>query len=195
MFALSIFILPFVKQSESIFASISITDLYQVVGTMGYSAPEYLQTGRLTSKNDVWSYGVFLYELITGRCPLDRNLPRSEQKLLEWVKPYLSNSKRFKLILDQRLEGKYPIKSVYKLATVANKCLAKNPRSRPKMSEVLELVNAIVEESTETESMDRFRAVGYSGDNEAKKKRSITNFKAVDKGWFGQMWTPKLVGT
>jgi serine/threonine protein kinase len=79
---------------------------HQVVGTMGYAAPEYLQTGRLTSKNDVWSYGVFLYELITGRRPLDRNLPRGEQKLLEWIKPYLSDAKKFQLILDPRLDKK-----------------------------------------------------------------------------------------
>ncbi|KAG9150132.1 hypothetical protein Leryth_009699 [Lithospermum erythrorhizon] len=44
-----------------------------VVGTTGYTAPEYMQTGHLTSKSDVWSYGVFLYELITGRRPVDRN--------------------------------------------------------------------------------------------------------------------------
>ncbi|KAI6678865.1 hypothetical protein NL676_039661 [Syzygium grande] len=47
-----------------------------VVGTIGYAAPQYLQTGRITSKSDVGSYGVFLYELITGRRPRDRNLPR-----------------------------------------------------------------------------------------------------------------------
>ncbi|XP_004304448.1 PREDICTED: probable receptor-like protein kinase At5g47070 [Fragaria vesca subsp. vesca] len=116
-----------------------------VVGTMGYAAPEYIQTGRLTSKNDVWSYGVFLYELITGRRPLDRNRPKSEQKLLEWVKPYLSDLKKFRLIIDPRLEGKYPLKSVQKLAIVANRCLVRLPKNRPKMSEVLEMVNQIIE--------------------------------------------------
>lgn len=112
---------------------------------MGYAAPEYIQTGRLTSKNDVWSYGVFLYELITGRRPLDRNRPKSEQKLLEWVKPYLSDLKKFRLIIDPRLEGKYPLKSVQKLAIVANRCLVRLPKNRPKMSEVLEMVNQIIE--------------------------------------------------
>ncbi|XP_021827456.1 probable serine/threonine-protein kinase PBL19 [Prunus avium] len=116
-----------------------------VVGTMGYAAPEYIQTGRLTAKNDVWSYGVFLYELITGRRPLDRNRPKSEQKLLEWVKPYLSDLKKFRLIIDPRLEAKYPLKSVQKLAIVANRCLVRLPKNRPKMSEVLEMVNQIIE--------------------------------------------------
>ncbi|KAL9272232.1 Serine/threonine-protein kinase PCRK1-like protein [Drosera capensis] len=121
-----------------------------VVGTLGYAAPEYIRTGRLTSKNDVWSYGVFLYELITGRRPLDRNRPRSEQKLLEWVKPYLSDMKKFQLIVDPRLERKYNLKSIHKLSLVANRCLTKQPKARPKMSEVLEMVNRLVEASVDS---------------------------------------------
>ncbi|KAK9065876.1 hypothetical protein SSX86_015278 [Deinandra increscens subsp. villosa] len=117
-----------------------------VVGTVGYAAPEYVQTGRLTSKSDVWSFGVVLYELITGRRAVERNLPRNEQKLLEWVKPYISDSKKFHLIIDARLEGNYSIKSAHKLASLANKCLTKNPKSRPKMSEVVEMLGNIIDD-------------------------------------------------
>ncbi|KAF2289894.1 hypothetical protein GH714_039043 [Hevea brasiliensis] len=145
-----------------------------VVGTMGYAAPEYLQTGRLTSKSDVWSYGVFLYELITGRRPLDRNRPKSEQKLLEWIRPYLSDAKRFPHILDPMLEGKYPLRSAQKLTSIANRCLVRNPKSRPKMSEVLEMVNQIADASSETASPQlSFRStmsVGASRDNTKKNK-------------------------
>ncbi|KAJ8759186.1 hypothetical protein K2173_004193 [Erythroxylum novogranatense] len=115
-----------------------------VVGTIGYAAPEYLQTGHLTSKSDVWAYGVFLYELITGRRPLDRNRPKNEQKLLEWVRPHLTDAKKFSLILDPRLEGNYNLKSAQKLAAIANRCLARQSKARPKMSEVLEMVNKIM---------------------------------------------------
>lgn len=118
-----------------------------VVGTVGYAAPEYIHTGRLTAKSDVWSFGVVLYELITGRRSVDRNLPRSEQKLLEWVKPYISDSKKFYIIIDPRLEGQYCIKSVQKLIALANKCLMKQPKSRPKMSEVVEVLGHIIETS------------------------------------------------
>ncbi|XVF20043.1 hypothetical protein REPUB_Repub11eG0164200 [Reevesia pubescens] len=122
-----------------------------VVGTVGYAAPEYVQTGRLTAKSDVWSFGVVLYELITGRRALERNLPRSEQKLLEWVRPYISDSKKFHLIVDPRLEGQYCIKSAQKVASLANKCLMKNPKSRPKMSEVVEMLGNLISESLSQE--------------------------------------------
>ncbi|PHT78148.1 Receptor-like serine/threonine-protein kinase [Capsicum annuum] len=115
-----------------------------VVGTIGYAAPEYVQTGRLTAKSDVWSFGVVLYELITGRRVLERNLPRAEQKLLEWVRPYVSDTKKFHCILDPRLEGHDCIKSAQRLASLANKCLSKNARSRPRMSEVVDMLESII---------------------------------------------------
>ncbi|XP_074572570.1 serine/threonine-protein kinase PCRK1-like [Curcuma longa] len=116
-----------------------------VVGTAGYAAPEYVRTGRLTAKSDIWSYGVFLYELITGRRPIDRNRPKSEQKLLEWVKPYVSDTKKFRKIIDPKLEDEYSLKSAAKLSSVANRCLRRQSKSRPKMSEVLTMVQQIME--------------------------------------------------
>ncbi|XP_010931273.1 serine/threonine-protein kinase PCRK1 [Elaeis guineensis] len=116
-----------------------------VVGTVGYAAPEYVHTGRLTAKSDVWSYGVVLYELITGRRSVDRNLPRNEQKLLDWVRPYATDPKKFHIIIDPRLEEQYCVKSVRKLITLANRCLMKQPKSRPRMSEVVEVLEQIIE--------------------------------------------------
>uniref|UniRef100_A0A0D6R7B4 non-specific serine/threonine protein kinase n=1 Tax=Araucaria cunninghamii TaxID=56994 RepID=A0A0D6R7B4_ARACU len=118
-----------------------------VVGTAGYAAPEYVQTGHLTSKSDVWSFGVVLYELLTGRRSMDKNRPKNEQKLLEWVKPYLSESKKFRLILDPRLEGKYSLREAQKIAYLAHKCLVKQPKARPKMSEVVRDLKRIIQTS------------------------------------------------
>ena len=167
-----------------------------VVGTLGYASPEYIQTGRLTSKNDVWSYGVFLYELITGRRPLDKNRPKSEQKLLEWVKPYLSDVKKFRHVVDPRLEGKYPLKSALKLATVANKCLVRNRKARPMMSEVLEMMNRIVDASagggSPQLSFNSSASLKGSSHSRTKNKRS-TDSKGGEGGWFHRMWSPKTI--
>ncbi|KAK7245112.1 hypothetical protein RIF29_39946 [Crotalaria pallida] len=168
-----------------------------VVGTLGYAAPEYLQTGRLTSKNDVWSYGVFLYELITGRRPLDRNRPRGEQKLLEWIRPYLVDGKRFQLILDPRLDKKQIFKSAQKLAVIANRCLVKNPKSRPKMSEVLEMVNGLLEPSSGASPRLPLKSsvatLEASRDTEKKNKKRSIDQKSGESNWFVRMWRPKLL--
>ncbi|GMY09256.1 serine/threonine-protein kinase PCRK1-like [Fagus crenata] len=171
-----------------------------VVGTIGYAAPEYIQTGHLTSKSDVWSYGVFLYELITGRRPLDRNRPKSEQKLLEWVRPHLSNLRKFELILDPRLEGKYSLKSAQKLAAVANKCLVRQAKSRPKMSEILEMLNRIVETTDMGSPLPPMMSLA-SEDDSIKSKRERLKRRLVDpiigeKGCLNwQTWRPKFVKT
>ncbi|XP_052193004.1 serine/threonine-protein kinase PCRK1 isoform X3 [Diospyros lotus] len=187
---------------------------FQVVGTVGYAAPEYVQTGRLTAKSDVWSFGVVLYELITGRRAVERNLPRSEQKLLEWVRPYISDSKKFYLILDPRLEGQYCIKSAQKLAHLANKCLVKQPKSRPKMSVVVEMLGNIISEA----SLQDDSAPQPSKDDEGAKEeteeeaepakeesniwskvfdfKDIVNFRNKSIGkldW--RNWTPGIVRT
>ncbi|GAB2272326.1 Serine/threonine-protein kinase pcrk1 [Dionaea muscipula] len=161
-----------------------------VVGTLGYAAPEYIRTGRLTSKNDVWSYGVFLYELITGRRPVDKNRPRCEQKLLEWVKPYLSDMKKFQLIVDPRLERKYSLKSVHKLSLVANRCLARQPKARPKMSQVLEMVNRLMEASNESADDSRllFKNLSRAG---AESPTGKNLKRPGDGGCFAQWWIPK----
>ncbi|XP_058076508.1 serine/threonine-protein kinase PCRK1-like [Magnolia sinica] len=175
------------------------------VGTIGYAAPEYVQTGRLTAKCDVWSYGVFLYELITGRRPLDRNRPKNEQKLLEWVKPYILDTKKFPMILDPRLQGQYSLKSALKLSMVANKCFVRHAKSRPKMSEVLEMVKQIVEglemgnpqhhppiknSASKDSSLDESKTRGV------KLNSGVADWRKGESGpsvW--RAWTPKVVRT
>ncbi|KAH9671482.1 serine/threonine-protein kinase PCRK1 [Citrus sinensis] len=170
---------------------------FQVVGTMGYAAPEYVQTGRLAARSDVWSYGVFLYELITGRRPIDRNRPKSEQKLLQWVKPYLSDAKQFRQIVDPRLEGKYSLRLVSKLSHVANLCLVKNARTRPKMSDVLEMVNKIVDASAEAGSPRRPLRSSTSRETpdhtKTKHKRRIIESKTRESGTLFWKWRQKLI--
>ncbi|CAM8964429.1 unnamed protein product [Rhodiola kirilowii] len=155
-----------------------------VVGTIGYTAPEYVQTGRLTTKSDVWSFGVVLYELITGRRAVERNLPRGEQKLLEWVRPYISDSKKFHLIIDPRLEQlEQYTESAQKLSSLANKCLMKNPKSRPKMSEVVEALGDIISEIQPREEDAPQSANNIIEDveskNASKNMKRVFNFREM----------------
>lgn len=172
---------------------------------MGYAAPEYVHTGRLTAKSDVWSFGVVLYELITGRRVLERNLPRGEQKLLEWVRPYVSDPKKFHLILDNRLGGQNCMKSAQRLASLANKCLMKHPRSRPKMSEVIDMLGVIIDDHvSESESQTENLPEENAGLEPAKTNSSrrkgfdfreiVMRNRSIGKlDW--RNWTPSLVRT
>ncbi|KAE8055521.1 hypothetical protein FH972_012355 [Carpinus fangiana] len=121
-----------------------------VVGTYGYAAPEYVETGHLTIQSDIWSFGVVLYEMLTGRRVLERNRPTMEQKLLEWVKQFPTDSSRFSMIIDPRLRNQYSLAAARKVAKLADRCLNKNAKDRPTMSQVVEsLVEAIrVSETT-----------------------------------------------
>ena len=76
-------------------AALHYAIINQVMGTFGYAAPDYVQTGHLTTKSDVWSFGVVLYEILTARRSIERNRPRNEQKLLEWVRRHPPESEQF----------------------------------------------------------------------------------------------------
>ncbi|XP_028777986.1 probable serine/threonine-protein kinase PBL19 [Neltuma alba] len=115
-----------------------------VMGTYGYAAPDYIETGHLTTKSDVWSFGVVLYEILTGRRSLDRNRPKTEQKLLEWVKQHPTNRRSFSLIIDPRVEGQYSINGARNIAKLADDCLSKSAKDRPKMSQVVERLKQII---------------------------------------------------
>lgn len=57
----------------------------RVMGTYGYCAPDYAMTGQLTFKSDIYSFGVVLLEIITGRKAIDETRSGTEQNLVAWV--------------------------------------------------------------------------------------------------------------
>ncbi|XP_074570624.1 putative receptor-like protein kinase At2g47060 [Curcuma longa] len=108
----------------------------QPLGNFVYQAPEFVAIGQLTPKSDVYSFGVVLLELLTGRKPLDRSRPHQEQSLVIWAADKLTYDKVGEIV-DNRLGGKYPPKSVEWMATIASACLQFDQDHRPKMSHVV----------------------------------------------------------
>ncbi|XP_052170576.1 probable serine/threonine-protein kinase PBL19 isoform X2 [Diospyros lotus] len=119
----------------------------QVVGTFGYSAPEYVETGHLTFKSDIYSFGVVLYEVLTGRRTVDRDRPPMEQRLVEWVQRYPADSNMFSRIIDRRLGNQYSLPTAQKIAKLADSCLKWSPKYRPTMTEVVESLKEAIQDS------------------------------------------------
>ncbi|XP_074579370.1 proline-rich receptor-like protein kinase PERK15 [Curcuma longa] len=111
----------------------------RIMGTFGYLAPEYASTGKLTEKSDVFSFGVMLLELITGRRPVDLS-GYMEDSLVDWSRPILTQAlidKNFDELVDKRLENKYNVEEMIRMATSAAACVQHSARKRPKMSQVV----------------------------------------------------------
>ncbi|XP_064998416.1 probable serine/threonine-protein kinase PBL16 isoform X3 [Musa acuminata AAA Group] len=109
----------------------------RIMGTYGYAAPEYIMTGHLTTMSDVYSFGMVLLELLTGRKSLDKSRSVREQMLADWAAPLLTHKKKVLGIVDPRLSGNCPDKAVQKIAMLAHYCLNRNPKARPLMRDIV----------------------------------------------------------
>lgn len=89
-------------------------------------------------KSDVYGFGIVLVEMLTGMRALDTGRPAAQQKLSDWVKPFLADRRKLKNIMDSRLEGRYPSKAAGQIAQLALTCLEPEPKTRPSMKEVVE---------------------------------------------------------
>ncbi|XXG39987.1 hypothetical protein AAC387_Pa01g0811 [Persea americana] len=104
---------------------------------------ETLERGLLTPKSNVWSFGIVLLELLTGRKNLDGGHPKEERNLVKWSRPFLADDCRLSLIIDPRLKGRFPTKAARTVADIALRCLQKDPSERPTMRSIVESLKNI----------------------------------------------------
>ncbi|KAL3819438.1 hypothetical protein ACJIZ3_005343 [Penstemon smallii] len=112
----------------------------RVMGTEGYCDPHYLSTGKLTIKCDVYSFGVVLLELLTGRRAIDETKCEEEKNLAEWVRLHVQDNGKIFRIMDTKLEGQYFKKAAYIAANIALRCVHPEPKYRPPMTYILEIL-------------------------------------------------------
>ncbi|XP_057533265.1 BRASSINOSTEROID INSENSITIVE 1-associated receptor kinase 1-like [Amaranthus tricolor] len=131
-----------------------------VRGTIGHIAPEYLSTGKSNEKTDVFGYGVMLLELITGQRAFDlaRLANDDDVMLLDWVKGLLKE-KKLETLVDADMQGNYIDAEVEQLIKVALLCTQGSPLERPKMSEVVRMLegDGLAERWEEWQKEETFR--------------------------------------
>uniref|UniRef100_A0A0D9WDT4 Protein kinase domain-containing protein n=1 Tax=Leersia perrieri TaxID=77586 RepID=A0A0D9WDT4_9ORYZ len=131
----------------------------RVLGTQGYVAPEYALTGHLTTKSDVYSYGVVLLELLTGRVPVDMKRPPGEGVLVNWALPMLTDREKVVQILDPALEGQYSLKDAVQVAAIAAMCVQQEADYRPLMADVVQSLVPLVKNRSTPKACNPGKAI------------------------------------
>ncbi|XP_059669632.1 probable LRR receptor-like serine/threonine-protein kinase At5g45780 isoform X2 [Cornus florida] len=145
-----------------------------VRGTVGHIAPEYLSTGQSSEKTDVFGFGILLLELITGQKALDAGNGQVQKgMILDWVRT-LFEEKRLEVLVDRDLKGCFNAEELEKMVEVALLCTQSLPNLRPKMSEVLKVLESMVGQPGHTEE-----PVGGNNLSEGRTCSFCRNFSDV----------------
>ncbi|XP_009800670.1 probable serine/threonine-protein kinase PBL7 isoform X1 [Nicotiana sylvestris] len=124
----------------------------RVMGTYGYCAPDYAMTGQLTFKSDIYSFGVVLLEIITGRKAIDNTKAAAEQNLVAWARPLFKDRKKFHQMADPVLEGHYPVRGLYQALAIAAMCVQEQPNMRPLIADIVTALNYLASQKYDPET-------------------------------------------
>ncbi|XP_051178677.1 receptor protein kinase TMK1 [Lolium perenne] len=131
----------------------------RLAGTFGYLAPEYAVTGRVTTKADVFSFGVILMELVTGRRALDDTQPEDSMHLVTWFRRMQLNPDTFRKAIDMTIDlDEETFASVSTVAQLAGHCCAREPQQRPDMGHAVNVLSTLsdVWKPTDPDSDDSY---------------------------------------
>lgn len=153
-----------------------------------YVAPEYAMTGHLLVKSDVYSYGVVLLELLTGRKPVDMSQPQGQENLVTWARPLLTSREGLEQLVDPSLAGSYHFDDMAKVAAIASMCVHPEVTHRPFMGEVVQALKLIYNDTDETGG-DCYSQKGSS----AQESEFRGDFAPSDSSWWNAGGlTPRL---
>ncbi|XP_010556225.1 PREDICTED: receptor-like kinase TMK2 [Tarenaya hassleriana] len=166
----------------------------RLAGTFGYLAPEYAVTGRVTTKVDVFSFGIILMELITGRKALDETQPEDSVHLVGWFRRMYINRNLFRKAIDGTIElDEETLASIDKVAELANHCTGREPHQRPEMGHVVNVLSSLAEQWKPAENDDSDDVYGIDFDTplpqvvrkwqESEGTSNITN--SLSSSFFG----------
>lgn len=152
----------------------------RLAGTFGYLAPEYAVTGRVTTKVDVFSFGVVLMELITGRKALDETQPEESMHLVTWFRRMLMSREGFRKAIDPVLDvTDDTFQNICTVAELAGHCTSREPFQRPDMGHAVNVLSPLVEQwkPAKTDSEDC-----YGIDLDVPLSQALKRWQAVEGG-------------
>ncbi|KAI8545618.1 hypothetical protein RHMOL_Rhmol07G0053700 [Rhododendron molle] len=124
----------------------------RVVGTFGYCAPEYAMSGKLTLKSDIYSFGVVLLELITGRKAIVLSRKAGEQNLVVWSRPFLKDPKNFIRLADPMLQGRFHVRTLCHAVAITAMCLQESANFRPFIGDIVVALEYLASQSNKKSS-------------------------------------------
>ncbi|XP_057953199.1 receptor protein kinase TMK1-like [Malania oleifera] len=135
----------------------------RLAGTFGYLAPEYAVMGKITTKVDVFSYGVVLMELLTGLTALDEERSEERRYLAEWFWQIKSSKEKLMGAIDPILEVDETFESISILAELAGHCTAREPHHRPDMGHAVNVLAPLVEKwKPSNDESEEYSGIDYS---------------------------------
>ncbi|KAF7065109.1 hypothetical protein CFC21_071272 [Triticum aestivum] len=141
-----------------------------LAGTPGYVPPEYYQSFRCTTKGDVYSYGVVLLELLTGKKPIDPT-EFGDNNLVGWVKQMLKDNKGGEIFDPTLTDTKSGEAELDQYLKIASECLDDRPARRPTMIQVMAMFKELQLDS-DSDFLDGFSINSSTIDESAEKSSS-----------------------
>ncbi|KAL2320343.1 hypothetical protein Fmac_029312 [Flemingia macrophylla] len=162
----------------------------RVMGTQGYCAPEYATSGKLTMRSDIYSFGVVLLELITGRRAYDESR-EAEKHLVDWARPMFRDKRDFARLADPRLQGHYSASCLAMAIELTAMCLREEPRQRPNASDIVEALEFLSSKrytpkksnTTGMESAESPTEISAILPKESQRERAVAEAKLWGETW------------
>ncbi|KAF9677899.1 hypothetical protein SADUNF_Sadunf08G0155900 [Salix dunnii] len=150
-----------------------------------YLAPEYASSGKLTDKSDVFSFGVVLLELITGRKPVDAGQPLGDESLVEWARPLLIHALEtgeLGELVDPRLEKHYVESELFRMVETAAACVRHSAPKRPRMMQVVRALDSEGELSDLSNGVKFGQSTAYDSGQYNQEIRNFRRMALVSNG-------------